>query len=116
MSGGVAYVWDADGDFRQNCNASIVTLGPLEKADEKQLKEMLEKHLAYTGSDKAKKLLGDFASAVKTFVRVMPNDYQKVLNAMAEDKKQKIATEDQPLFAFNMVASVHEPAAASAGE
>ncbi|MDR1206442.1 MAG: glutamate synthase large subunit [Peptococcaceae bacterium] len=114
MSGGVAYVWDPEGSFPQNCNQAMVTLGALEKTDEKQLKEMLEKHLEYTGSDKAAKILKRYAESVKTFVKVIPNDYQSVLRALEEARKQNIAAEEQLLYAFNLVVSAPAAALASA--
>jgi glutamate synthase (ferredoxin) len=74
MSGGVAYVWDAAGDFSQNCNLSMVEIAPLEKADKRQIRELLEKHLLYTGSDRARTLLDGFPAAASSFVKVVPRE------------------------------------------
>ncbi|MDR3121980.1 MAG: glutamate synthase large subunit, partial [Clostridiales bacterium] len=114
MSGGVAYVWDPARNFAKNCNRSLVTLTALAKEDEAELREMLEKHLAYTGSDRARQILGDFSKAAKTFVKVLPNDYQRVLDALSEARRQNVAAEEQALFAFNLVVSA--PAAAAAAD
>jgi uncharacterized membrane protein len=92
----------------------MVTLGALDKTDEKQLKEMLEKHLEYTGSDRSGKLLESFTESVKAFVKVIPNDYQDVLRALEEAKRQNIAAEEQPLYAFNLVVSAPAAVLASA--
>jgi glutamate synthase (ferredoxin) len=116
MSGGVAYVWDPDGSFPENCNQAMVTLGALDKTDEKQLKAMLEKHLEYTGSDKAEMLLKNYGETVKSFVKVIPNDYQDVLRALEEARKQNIAAEEQLLYAFNLVVSAPAAILASAGK
>ncbi|MGH7123294.1 MAG: glutamate synthase-related protein, partial [Stellaceae bacterium] len=55
MSGGIAYVYDADGRFEENCNLGMVDLEPVVETDDKViLKELVQKHLAYTGSAVAK--------------------------------------------------------------
>jgi glutamate synthase (ferredoxin) len=110
MSGGVAYIWDPDGQFAQNCNMAMVSTGKLEKNDKKQLKELLEKHLAYTGSSRARSILNSFIGSANSFVRVIPNDYQRVLDALDEAKKQKIRGEDQLLYAFSRVVGTSPPA------
>ncbi|MDR1572295.1 MAG: glutamate synthase large subunit [Clostridiales Family XIII bacterium] len=103
MSGGVAYVWDPDGRLEHNCNKALVTAGPLSKDDKKQLKKMLEKHLAYTGSERARGILDGFESASGSFVKVIPDDYQKVLDALEEAKRRRMRGEDQLLYAFGRV-------------
>jgi glutamate synthase (ferredoxin) len=79
MSGGVAYVLDEPGDFVTRCNAGMVDLEPLERGDEAVLKRLLEKHLEYTGSGVAKRLLDDWQGSLGKFVRVMAREYKKVL-------------------------------------
>uniref|UniRef100_UPI003F580CB3 GltB/FmdC/FwdC-like GXGXG domain-containing protein n=1 Tax=Vibrio cholerae TaxID=666 RepID=UPI003F580CB3 len=54
MSGGVAYVWDKSGDFQSKLNAEFVESGPIEAEDRALLKEMLTKHVQFTGSEVAK--------------------------------------------------------------
>jgi glutamate synthase (ferredoxin) len=103
MSGGVAYVWDHDGTFAQSCNKGNVTLKKLGKADKDIVKEMLEKHHAYTGSDRAKMLLDDFAAYSEQFTMLTPNDYQKILDALEEARKSDVPEEERPLYAFNSV-------------
>jgi glutamate synthase (ferredoxin) len=105
MSGGVAYVWDPRGELRDKCNTSMVSMRGLDKHDMADLKSMLGSHLAYTRSERAKSLLGSFAAEAKSFVKVIPNDYQKVLDALSEAKLQRMSGDDQMLFAFTKVVS-----------
>ncbi|MDC4205714.1 MAG: hypothetical protein MPW13_15260 [Candidatus Manganitrophus sp.] len=87
MSGGVAYVYDEDGAFERRCNLSMVELDPVrDKKDQLLLKGLIEKHLAYTGSEKAKKILAQWEWALPKFVRVMSVEYKQVLEQRARQK------------------------------
>ncbi len=80
MSGGIAYVLDEDGDFHTRCNMEMVGLEPLEEPEDLDLvKGLLERHLEYTGSTVARRLLEDWPAAARKFVKVMPTDYRRVL-------------------------------------
>ena len=80
MSGGVAYVLDANDDFASKCNQEMVDLERLQHQEEiTVLKELIEEHREYTGSAVADRLLQDWDNAVRTFVKVMPTDYRRVL-------------------------------------
>ena len=80
MSGGIAYVLDATGDFEERCNVEMVELTPLDAdADGAEVKALVERHLAYTGSAVARRLLADWGGAIGQFVKVMPLDYKRVL-------------------------------------
>ncbi|WP_428851839.1 glutamate synthase-related protein [Imbroritus primus] len=113
MSGGIAYVYDEDGLFAKRCNTAMVSLEPVlsaaeqEKAesmagwhnvkgephlDEVLLKDLIEKHFRYTGSERAKALLADWASARRKFVKVFPSEYKRALAEMYE-KSQGPASE-----------------------
>jgi glutamate synthase domain-containing protein 3 len=84
MSGGVAYVLDTAGRFQQRCNRSMVELEPLEDIEEVQLvRSLIERHGQYTGSKLADRILADFEALRPVFVKVMPRDYKRVLNAQA---------------------------------
>ncbi|MCA9227272.1 MAG: glutamate synthase subunit alpha, partial [Planctomycetales bacterium] len=81
MSGGIAYVWDVDGDFRMKCNLATVELEPIsENGDMSELLEMIELHYQYTGSAVAEKVLGNWPDSLDQFVKIMPIDYKRVLN------------------------------------
>jgi glutamate synthase domain-containing protein 2/glutamate synthase domain-containing protein 1/glutamate synthase domain-containing protein 3 len=85
MSGGVAYVFDSEGLFRTNVNAQSVELDGLDAEDKQVVRGLIEKHVAYTGSERGKKLLENFERECKRFIKVMPTDYKRVL----AEKKQK---------------------------
>jgi len=82
MSGGIAYLLDAD---TGRVNREMVDLGPLELDDEHFLRDALSRHLTETGSPVAKALLDDWDPT--RFTRVMPRDYKRVLDAMAEAER-----------------------------
>ncbi len=80
MSGGIAYVLDEDGDFHTRCNMEMVGLEPLEEPEDLDLvKGLLERHVEYTGSTVAARLLADWPASARKFVKVMPTDYRRVL-------------------------------------
>jgi glutamate synthase (NADPH/NADH) large chain len=80
MSGGIAYVLDADGGFAPRCNTGSVDLEQLDDAAEiDQLRTLIQRHLDYTGSAVAARLLEDWEASAQRFVRVMPVDYRRVL-------------------------------------
>ncbi len=88
MSGGSAFVFDEDGDFRQRCNLEMVDLESLQDPDDLELvRDLLIQHAGYTDSDVAKRILGDWDWAVSKFHKVMPMDYRRVL------REQKLAAE-----------------------
>ena len=82
MSGGIAYVWDHDGDFLQHCNLGMVDLETLDDPTEQdEVKAMISRHLEHTGSTVAARVLADWDKLVPQFAKVMPIDYRKVLQA-----------------------------------
>jgi len=114
MSGGVAYVLDEDGDFEKRCNLAMVALEPipeevaalddadvepeshgrvhfnhLGKADSLALRGKIEKHLRYTGSVRAKYILDNWSHYLPKFVKVMPTEYRRALQEIAEQQARK---------------------------
>ena len=83
MSGGVAYVWDEDKTFPSLVNREMVDLDPLGPDDEAALKAIIDQHVVATGSDVGIRLLADWDAARSSFVKVMPRDYKRVLDAAA---------------------------------
>jgi len=79
MSGGIAWVYDADGTFVENCNPEMVDLDPLSPQDEEQIITLLRKHVQITGSKVAQNLLNTWQVALTKFVKVFPKEYKKVL-------------------------------------
>ncbi|WP_105902198.1 glutamate synthase large subunit [Vibrio gangliei] len=95
MSGGVAYVWDKQGDFDTKLNPELVDLDPIEAEDKAFIKDMLTKHAEYTGSTVAKDFLANFDANLASLVKVMPRDYKAVL------QKRKQAANKEELEAVN---------------
>ena len=84
MSGGFAYVWDMDGDFKIKCNKGMVELFPVqEESDIKELRRLIENHCQYTDSTVAKRVLDNWNSILPQFVKVYPIDYRRVLEEAA---------------------------------
>jgi glutamate synthase (NADPH/NADH) large chain len=87
MSGGTAFVYNADRSFEANLNTELVDLEDLENEDFAWLKATVEKHRDETGSEVAARILADWSQQVNHFAKVMPRDYKKVLVAIDTAKK-----------------------------
>jgi glutamate synthase domain-containing protein 3 len=79
MSGGIAYVLDEDATFAGRCNTSMVGLLTLSADDARELHDLVRRHHEYTQSSVAARLLTNWRHAVRRFVKVMPEEYGKVL-------------------------------------
>ena len=82
MSGGVAYVLDAENKLLENCNLETVELEPLEDDDKAELHRLVSKHFEKTKSDIAKELLKNWEESLSQFKKVMPVDYKRALLEM----------------------------------
>jgi glutamate synthase (ferredoxin) len=92
MSGGLAFVLDEEGQFATRCNKGMVDLEPVVEADDIAfLKAAIERHLKFTGSAKAARLLADWAANVKKFVKVFPKDFRKVVEQRKQAAKGAVA-------------------------
>jgi glutamate synthase (ferredoxin) len=101
MSGGVAYVLNEHGDFERNCNLQMVALEKLEDPEEVALvREMIEKHHRYTQSQKASAVLENWEEYLPKFVKVMPRDYKRVLEAFKRVTASGLSGEDAIMAAF----------------
>jgi len=93
MSGGVAYVWDPEGEFLTRCNLGTVELEKVETAgDKSELHNLVHLHHKHTGSTVARRVLDQWPEVLKHFIKVMPTDYKRVL---AERKKHDEESESQ---------------------
>jgi len=98
MSGGVAFVLDEQGDFANRCNTAMVGLEPLASAEDvERVKEMLKRHQHLTGSIVAERVLGNWKALQGKFVKVMPNDYKRVLTAITKARQAGLP-EDQAVM------------------
>ena len=88
MSGGVAYVLDLDGNFNLHCNMGMVELLKVEnKNDQEQLKNLIQRHVQYTGSPWAKTVLLSWEKHLPHFIKVLPQEYKKVLEKQHLDQE-----------------------------
>ncbi len=94
MSGGVAFVYDPQDEFRQNCNLGMVELEELTDEDIAELKQLIENHQSYTGSEVAAGMLDDWQTAVGNFKKVMPVDYKRALAELAKEAEDAIAAQE----------------------
>ncbi len=95
MSGGVAYVLDADGTFESRCNMGLVGFDPIEEADAIELHELIEEHHLRTHSAVASRILSAWAEYLPQFVKVMPHDYKRALGELAEAEQAMRATDER---------------------
>jgi glutamate synthase domain-containing protein 3 len=79
MSGGIAYVYDADGGFRGRCNTELVGFDAISPDESEELRGWVEEHRERTGSRVAGRLLDDWPATLNKFVKVMPHDYKRAL-------------------------------------
>ena len=86
MSGGVAYVLDQHGRFAQRCNIGMVELEGLADDDWEIVRGMVGRHVEYTKSLYAAHILADLDA--QPFVKVMPRDYKRVLQAEAKARAE----------------------------
>jgi glutamate synthase domain-containing protein 3 len=87
MSGGLAHVYDEDGQFKERCNHEMVELGPLGDADAEVVLALLREHHARTGSAKAAALVADWANTRSKMITVLPVEYRKVLEQQAKERE-----------------------------
>jgi len=100
MSGGVAYVLDGDGKFASRCNAQMVQLGAPPDGELQAVKRMVERHRELTGSALARRVLERWGENAARMVRVLPNDYRRMLDAQEKFRAQGLSAEDAEMAAF----------------
>ena len=101
MSGGIAYILDRDGDFHVRCNQDQCSLESLADTEEiEDIRKMIHRHAEYTHSSLAWEILADWNEIVSQFVKVMPDDYKRILTAYEEAQKEGLQDDDAWLSAF----------------
>ncbi len=92
MSGGIAYVLDEVGDFAIHCNTGMVNLETLATTEDVDLvKSLLTRHLQYTQSTVAEQILNNWKEYQTKFVKVMPRQYKRVLEAIKRGKERGLS-------------------------
>ena len=101
MSGGIAYVLDEAGDFKNRCNMELVALEKLSDAEEiEQLWKLIQRHQTYTQSERAATILADWKNFVPKFVKVMPQDYANVLKELKNAHAKGLSGDEAVMAAF----------------
>ncbi len=101
MSGGIAYVLDVQGDFAKRCNQQMVALEKLQSPEEiSDVRAMIERHVKFTGSKRGEQILKLWNEMVPKFVKVLPKDYKRVLEAIERVKSQGLSGEQAIMAAF----------------
>ena len=90
MSGGIAYLFNENSSFdEKKFNLEMVELEDLQESDHKKLQGLLQNHLDYTKSPKAASILSNWPKSSKKFIKVMPTDYKRALEMMADQESEK---------------------------
>jgi len=101
MSGGIAYIFDESGEFSTLCNMEMVELGKIETDDEIQfVKNQIFRHVEFTESEIGTKILLDWEENLAKFVRVIPTDYKKIIEAQKRLLAEGFSKEEAELAAF----------------
>ena len=101
MSGGIAYVLDEDRDLYKKLNKELVSLNEVtEKYDILELQEMIEEHVAATGSAKGKEVLENFEEYLPFFKKVLPHDYARMRQTILEMEEKGMSSEQAEIEAF----------------
>ncbi len=91
MSGGIAWVWDRDGEFLQNCNLGMVDLERIETADDAdEVQSLVRRHVEHTGSALGQHILDEWSRVREQFVKVMPIDYRHVLEQQRREAMSEL--------------------------
>ncbi len=103
MSGGVAYVYDIDGLFEKRLNNEMVNLYRLIECSDTDIatvKNAITKHVAYTDSPRGKALLADWDASLPKFFKVLPRDYERMLEAFKKVEQQGLTGDEASMAAF----------------
>ncbi len=101
MSGGIAYVYDENSSLYKNLNRELVLMEQIEnKADRIELKTLLENHVKYTGSVKARKILENYEEELLKFKKIIPADYKKLITVTGMYEEQGMSHEQAQIEAF----------------
>ncbi|MCZ6774628.1 MAG: glutamate synthase large subunit [Proteobacteria bacterium] len=95
MSGGIAYVFDPEGVFPPLCNTQMVDLDTIDSDDDEEtVRRLLKNHVRYTQSTVAQRILERWDLKREKFVKVMPKDYKRILEAMEKARRTGISEDE----------------------
>lgn len=91
MSGGIAYVYGKKDEFKDRCNLSMVEIESVTDEDSQTIHNLLLNHYRYTQSPVAKNILDNFGHQIKSFIKVMPLEYKRILENRKLEEKMELA-------------------------
>ncbi len=101
MSGGIAYVLDEENDLYIRVNKEMILMSEItNKYDVIELKEMIEEHVACTGSKKGKHILDNFGEYLPKFKKIIPYDYDRMLKTIVQMEEKGLSAEQAQIEAF----------------
>jgi len=100
MSGGIAYVLEPSGNFKRDCNREMILLEEMTDADAVEVQTMIERHVSYTCSDVGRDILARWQDLRPQFIKVIPKDYKRVLEALEAVKSTGMSGEEAEMAAF----------------
>ena len=104
MSGGIAYVLDEENDFVANrLNSEMVKIYPLIECDDQEINELkgrISEHFELTGSARASDILEHWDRYLNLFLKIMPEDYERVLLALKRAEERGLEGDDAIQAAF----------------
>lgn len=108
MSGGIAYVLDENSDLYLKLNKELVSSNAVtDKYDVMQLKNMIQDHVTMTDSERGKEILANFSDYLPKFKKIIPHDYQAMLQAIAQMEEKGLSNEQAQIEAFYQLKKVH---------
>ena len=108
MSGGIAYVLDLESDLYKNVNKAMISIEKIvNQQDEQELRSMIEAHVKETGSKLGREVLENFAKYIPYFKKIIPNEYEKIINLSASLEAKGLTGEDANMEAFNILCGKH---------
>lgn len=100
MSGGIAYIYNKNNNFNINFNREMVEIEKLDDSDIDKVKSLIEEHVEATDSNLGKQLLLNWSIESKKFLKVVPNEYKKIITLIDKKKAEGLNHEDALLAAF----------------
>ncbi|MDD7220750.1 MAG: glutamate synthase large subunit [Eubacteriales bacterium] len=101
MSGGIAYVLDEDRDLYLRVNKSLVSMSPVtQKFDIEELRGLIAEHVAATGSPLGKRILDNFEDYLPSFKKILPHDYSRMMQTIAQFEEKGMTREQAEIDAF----------------
>ncbi len=101
MSGGIAYILDEDRTLYTKLNKELVSTREVtDKYDVLELKSIIQEHVSYTNSEKGKEILDNFSDYLPKFKKIIPRDYERMLEAIVQMEKKGLSSEQAQIEAF----------------